>query len=140
MGGSHDRARARCHGQGRRFVDTGDRQLFLQIWIQDLTLGEIDEPRWMSIPDCDYAHPMPRSRPRLEPGVQLPAFGDYSQLHLFQLFFSKRLMTMLIQDTNKFNDERKARENKCYRWKHVTSPEFKFFIAIFMGLVNVPPP
>ena len=76
---------------------------------------EIDEPRWMSIPDRDNAHPMPRSRPRLEPGVQLPAFGDYSPLHLFQLFFSKRLMTMLIQDTNKFNDERKARENKCYR-------------------------
>ena len=94
--------------------------------IPNLTLGKLT-----SHDGCQYS--------RLEPCVQLPVFGDYSPLHLFQLFFSKRLMTTLIQDTNKFNDERKARENKCYRvLKHVTSPEFKFFIAIFMGLVNVP--
>ena len=42
--------------------------------------------------------------------MQLPASGEYSPLHLFELFFSMQLMTMLIQNINKFLD----RENKCY--------------------------
>ena len=93
--------------------------------------------KWHIITDKDEQPSLPHFKPKRPPGPHLMPGTKYSPLELFQLFFSKSVVTTLVDNTNKFAENRLS-AGKNFRWVPVSVNELYTFISIviYMGLVK----
>uniref|UniRef100_A0A8C1M6X0 PiggyBac transposable element-derived protein domain-containing protein n=1 Tax=Cyprinus carpio TaxID=7962 RepID=A0A8C1M6X0_CYPCA len=94
--------------------------------------------KWHNLSDKDEAPPMHSFAPKWPPGPQLITDELYSPIQLFQLFFSHRVVLVIIANTNA-HAEKLSISGKKFNWETLTLDEFNSYLSliIYMGLVKV---
>ncbi|RZF41384.1 hypothetical protein LSTR_LSTR000098 [Laodelphax striatellus] len=78
--------------------------------------------------------------------IPLPGFDRGSELHYFQLFFTDELFLQIINETNRYAQEKiKAntpltKNSTWHSWIDLTLPEFKAFLGVIMNMSLNPKP